>query len=172
MLEELKKEDFEEVYAIMESSFPESERRTKERQRKLLDVEGYHLYGLKGNGEIIGFVAEWDGPDHRFVEHFAISAHARGGGIGTKLLQAYHTLRDKPVILEVEPPADEMQKRRIAFYERNGYHLSGCGYTQPVINENHPGIPLVLMSYPEALSEERFMLFKNWIFNTVYRSDD
>lgn len=50
MLEELKKEDFDEVYAIMESSFPESEIRTKEGQRKLLDLDAYRLYGLRGEG--------------------------------------------------------------------------------------------------------------------------
>ena len=168
MLEELKKEDFDEVYAIMESSFPESEIRTKEGQRKLLDLDAYRLYGLRGEGEIRGFIAEWDAPDHRFIEHFAVSAHSRGGGIGSKLLQAYHAMGDKPVILEVEPPADKKQKRRIAFYERNGYHLSRFGYTQPVINGDHEGVPLVLMSAPDVLTEERFLLFKDWIFKAVY----
>ncbi|MCD2137150.1 GNAT family N-acetyltransferase [Salinicoccus halitifaciens] len=168
MLEELKKEDFEEVYAIMERSFPESEIRTKEGQRQLLDLKAYRLYGLREDGEIKGFIAEWEAPDHRFVEHFAVSVHSRGGGTGTRLLHAYHDLSDKPVILEVEPPEDELQRRRIAFYERNGYHLSEYGYIQPVINNNHEGVPLVLMSTPDVLTEERFLLFKDWIFNTVY----
>jgi GNAT superfamily N-acetyltransferase len=168
MLEELKKEDFNEVYAIMESSFSESEIRTKEGQRQLLDLDAYRLYGLREDGKIEGFIAEWDAPAHRFVEHFAVSVHSRGGGTGTRLLRTYHDLSDKSVILEVEPPEDGVQKRRIAFYERNGYHLSWFGYTQPVLNGDHEGVPLVLMSAPDVLTEERFLLFKEWIFNTVY----
>lgn len=168
MFEELKKEDFEAVYAIMESSFPESEIRTKEGQRQLLDLEAYRLFGFREDGDIKGFIAEWAGPGHHFIEHFAVSKHSRGGGMGTKLLQYYHQQSDKPVILEVEPPEDEIRKRRIAFYERNGYHLSRFGYTQPVINEGHEGVPLRLMSRPEALTEERFLSFKDWIFRTVY----
>lgn len=44
-LEKLDRSDFEEVYRIMEQSFPADERRKKEGQQKLLDEEKYELLG-------------------------------------------------------------------------------------------------------------------------------
>ena len=45
-LEKLDRSDFEEVYRIMEQSFPADERRKKEGQQKLLDEEKYELLGV------------------------------------------------------------------------------------------------------------------------------
>lgn len=49
-LEKLDRSDFEEVYHIMEQSFPTDERRKKEGQQKLLEEEKYELLGVR-NGE-------------------------------------------------------------------------------------------------------------------------
>ena len=46
-LEKLDRSDFEEVYRIMEQSFPADERRKKEGQQKLLDEEKYELLGVR-----------------------------------------------------------------------------------------------------------------------------
>ena len=44
-LETLTERDFDSVWEIMEESFPRDERRSREAQRKILDVSWYHLYG-------------------------------------------------------------------------------------------------------------------------------
>lgn len=46
-LETLTERDFDSVWEIMEESFPRDERRSREAQRKILDVSWYHLYGYR-----------------------------------------------------------------------------------------------------------------------------
>ena len=168
MLKELYENDFDQIFTILEEAFPPSERRTKADQRKLMDLEEYTIFGLKEAGDLIGFVAEWEGPEYRFVEHFVVNEAFRGNGTGTKLLNEYHDLSDKPVVLEVEPPEDEIQKKRIKFYKRNGYHLTDYTYIQPTINADIKGVPLVLMTFPDRLTDDRFLSVKDWLFRTVY----
>ncbi len=171
MLEKLYEKDFDEIFTILEEAFPPSERRTKADQRKLLDLEEYTIFGLKESGSLIGFVAEWEGPEYRFVEHFVVSETFRGNGAGSKLLNEYHDLSDKPVVLEVEPPENDIQKKRIKFYQRNGYHLTDYSYVQPTINADIKGVPLVLMTYPDGLTDARFSSVKDWLFTTVYNKE-
>lgn len=171
MLEKLYKKDFDEIFTILEEAFPPSERRTKADQKKLMDMEEYSIFGLKERGNLIGFVAEWEGPECRFVEHFVVDAACRGNGVGSRLLNDYHDLSDKPVVLEVEPPENDVQKKRIKFYRKNGYHLSEYSYVQPTINADIKGVPLVLMSYPDRLNDDLFLALKDWLFSTVYNKE-
>lgn len=171
MLEELYEKDFEEIFAILEEGFPPSERRTKADQRKLMDLKEYTIIGLKEAGNLIGLVAEWEGPEYRFVEHFVVNEAFRGNGVGSRLLNEYNDLSDKPVVLEVEPPENDIQKKRIKFYRRNGYHLTEYSYVQPTINADIKGVPLVLMTYPDQLTDDRFLSVKDWLFSTVYNKE-
>lgn len=171
MLEKLDETDFDEIFKILEEAFPPSERRTKSDQRKLMELEEYTVFGLKESGDLIGIVAEWEGPEYRFVEHFAVDEAYRGNGTGSKLLDDYNGLSGKPVVLEVEPPENDIQKKRIRFYRRNGYHLSGYSYIQPTINADIKGVPLVLMTYPDRLTDEHFKSLKDWLFSTVYNKE-
>ena len=51
----------------------------------------------------------------------------------------------KPVIIEVEPPANRTAKRRIAFYEKLGLKLFPCDYVQPAYDPDKATVPLYLM---------------------------
>lgn len=170
MLELLEKDDFEQLYALMDDSFPKAEIRNFKGQRELLENPHYNVYVLRKNSEILAFFAEWENESYRFIEHLAVNEKSRSQGLGSKTLQAYNALSSKPVLLEVEPPEDDMQRRRVKFYERNGFHLSSYSYVQPVINEGYESVPLVMMTYPEALSNEELKQVKNWLDQTVYKS--
>ena len=80
-LEKLDRSDFEEVYRIMEQSFPADERRKKEGQQKLLDEEKYELLGVRNEGGLLAFLAVWEFAEFVFIEHFAVSEKARNSGI-------------------------------------------------------------------------------------------
>lgn len=168
MLEILEEDEFKQLYELMEDSFPQSEIRTFESQQKLLNNPLYTVYVLREDREILAFFAEWQNDSYRFLEHLAVNKNYRSRGLGSKTLQLYHDLSDKPVVLEVEPPNDETQIRRVKFYEKNGYHLSSYGYIQPVINDGYDGIPLVLMTYPELLDNNELNKVKDWLDQTVY----
>lgn len=168
MLEILNDEDFNKLYELMGDSFPLSEIRTFEGQKQLLSNPLYTVYVLREEGEVLAFFAEWQNESYRFLEHLAVNRNYRSRGLGSKTLQAYHDLNDKPVVLEVEPPNDEIQIRRVKFYEKNGYHLSSYSYIQPMINAGYEGTTLALMTYPTLLNGDELNNVKKWLDQTVY----
>ena len=161
-LETLTERDFDSVWEIMEESFPRDERRSREAQRKILDVSWYHLYGYRAHGELMAFLAVWEFDTFLFVEHFAVRKSCRNGGLGAVLLTQLTTQSRKPVILEVELPTGELEARRIAFYERNGF-------VQPAMGEDRHAIPLRIMSYPKRLLADEFETMRDVLYCHVYR---
>ncbi|GAF11429.1 hypothetical protein JCM19045_528 [Bacillus sp. JCM 19045] len=172
MLVEMQQDQFNELYDLMTQSFPPDEFRPYEKQRALLEKPEYTVYIHQKNNEIGAFFATWQTNEFVFLEHFAVKESFRNGGLGTTLLKAFLSLVNKPVRIEVEPPQSDLEQRRVGFYERNGFHFSGMGYTQPALSEDLQPIYLNIMSYPEPLSEESFTQFEAWMFSHVYKKAD
>lgn len=161
---------FDQIFAIMGASFPESERRTYAGQKNLLADPHYRLITKKNEqNRIIAFMAVWEFSSFRFVEHIAVDSTIRGGGLGRKLMEAYIGESSKPILLEVEPPDTELAQRRIGFYERLGFCLNPFEYVQPPLQEGQPDLPLQIMSYPEPLTETAFSLYKEDLYEKVYK---
>lgn len=160
---------FEEIYTIMEASFPVTEIRTFSGQKSLLSHPHYRLHTeLDTENRIQAFLAAWEFPELRFVEHLAVNPEIRGGGIGKKLMQAYLALADKPVVLEVEPPENKLAERRIGFYERLGFHLNPFDYVQPPLREGQADLPLRIMTYPRQVTLQEFRMFRDILYTEVY----
>lgn len=164
-------EQFERVYEIMSASFPVTEYRTKSGQEKLLDRSEYRLLTERDEEErIIAFLAVWEFPALRFIEHLAVDPSVRGGGVGNKLVRKYLEEQSvKPTILEVELPEDELSARRISFYERLGFRLNEYSYVQPPLREGGDPLPLKIMSYPQLLTEQEFLACRAILYSEVYR---
>lgn len=167
-LEKLEKADFPQVWEIMQSSFPQTERRTRAAQEALLQNPYYQLYGYKKAGVTAAFFAVWRFEDFLFVEHFAVAESQRNGGIGAKLLKELLALLHMPTVLEVELPMEELPRRRIRFYERNGFVQNAYDYLQPPMQEGNAELPLRLMSYPEQLGQEQFEAVREKLYREVY----
>lgn len=164
--------DFDQIFAIMEASFPVSEIRTRNGQRALLDHPYYYLYPRRDEeGQITAFLAAWELPELRFVEHIAVSPEVRSGGIGKQLMSEFIALSDKPVLLEVEPPDGELEQRRIGFYERLGFYLNPYDYVQPPLRAGQADLPLRIMTYPEPVTAEQFGRFRELLYTEVYGVD-
>jgi ribosomal protein S18 acetylase RimI-like enzyme len=160
---------FHEVFSIMESSFPISEFRTREAQEALLKNPRYRLITDKNdNGKVMAFMAVWEFPEFRFVEHIAVDPAARGKGAGDKLMRGYIEVSKTPVLLEVEPPEDEWSRRRIGFYERLGFCLNTYDYLQPPLREGQADLPLKIMSHTRPLTTEEFNHFRDTVYRDVY----
>ncbi|MDD4692085.1 MAG: GNAT family N-acetyltransferase [Eubacterium aggregans] len=169
MLKTIGPEDFDAVYAIMEEAFPVSERRPYHGQRKLLEEEAYTLYGYEKGGELAAFMALWELEPFIFTEHFAVSPAFRNQGMGETILGETFKVLHKPLILEVEEPeVSEMARRRVGFYERNGFHLTEVAYDQPVLTPGGEIVPLRVMSWPEPLSVADFQAARKEFFQRVY----
>src|SRR4030095_1386358 len=158
---------FAEIWSIYESSFPPDERGSLAQQEALLKEPAYHLIAAYENDSLMGFISSWE-LDFTFIEHVAVKEHLRDRGAGTKLLHAFLSERKK-VILEVEPPENDLKKRRIAFYKRIGFRLNSFPYLQPPYGPGKSAVPMALMSYPKALDEKEFSLVRDKLHQEVYR---
>ena len=160
--------DFDQVWKIMEISFPPEERRKREKQRELLEKEEYLLYGVKQGENLLGFLAAWELGDFLFMEHFAISPEARNSGLGHRMLQELQAKGHQKIVLEVELPEKELARRRIRFYERNGFFYNEYPYEQPAMSEDSHAIPLRIMSAGEPLTEEAFYRVREVLYRRIY----
>lgn len=155
------------------TSFPESERRPLAWFRELAANEPrMHLVAYDGDARPVPThygdarpVSTHDGEPHPgdaaltderamlcywnfgsfiYVEYLAVEPTMRGGGIGRRIMERLVNDSMLPVILEVEPPTDQLTTRRIAFYRRLGFQLLPHPYVQPSYGVV-PGMPLRLM---------------------------
>ena len=55
------------------------------------------------------------------------------------------------VLIEVEKPTDDESRRRISFYEKNGFRLrEDINYVQPPTPPNSPGVEMLLMTHGDV----------------------
>lgn len=172
MLTEINYSQFDEIYQIMENSFPQDERRPYNEQRHLLELSNYHIYAQPdpSNTHTQGFLAIWDTPSLCFIEHFAVNPLYRNQGLGAAMLQELIDHQSKQICLEVELPESELAIRRIHFYERNGLYLNRYPYTQPALSRGQNEIPLYLMTSDHALNVSEFAAVKKAIMQHVYHT--
>lgn len=165
MIEKMKRDDFDRIFSIMEQSFPEDERRPYREQKALLDNFSYAIYITPSQD---GFIATWEFEEFVFVEHFAVNPEHRNTGLGSKMLSEFLSMQEKIVCLEVELPNVELAKRRISFYERNGFFLNEYDYFQPPISKGKQIVPLMIMTSKGKVGQDTFEKIRNILYKEVY----
>ncbi|MDR1103479.1 MAG: GNAT family N-acetyltransferase [Tannerella sp.] len=145
---------------ICESSFPLSERRSPEDQRRLFSIDAYALEAWVEGDLPAGFLGWWDCGDLRYVEHFAIHPDCRSAGYGSRFLSEWMSESDLPVLLEIEPVTDEITRRRQRFYHRKGFKDNEIIHYQPPYHRETPAVHLWLMSYPQPLTPAAYEKFR------------
>ncbi|VFF92397.1 acetyltransferase [Clostridioides difficile] len=90
----------------------------------------------------------------------------RNNRYGQKTLELLNK-RGKTIILEIDPPIDELSTRRKKFYERVKYKTNYYKHIHPPYQEKFNGHQLVVMSYPERLSKMEYDKFNQYLKNHV-----
>lgn len=160
-------ETFDKVYEKMTSAFPYEERRDHSDQKECFDKEFFNFFEIIDNETPVGFVSPWVFPDFVYIEHLAIDEDKRSGGYGSKTIELIKELYKKPIILEAEAPVTEQQIKRIRFYERLGFKVNGYDYIQPSYHGGE-GVPLMILSYPDLLTQNEFDDFVRITKKEVY----
>ncbi len=164
--------DFSTFFTLMESSFPATERRSKEDAFAIFANHPlYHVIGYKENKTVRAFLAYWQFDECTFIDHLAVDLHLRGQGIGSELMRRFLKTEKGIVVLEVEPVEDETARKRVNFYEHLGLFLNDFPYTQPSMQVGQPEIPLKIMSYPKPVTEKEFKFMRRQIFKNCYKRD-
>lgn len=160
----------DQVEKTYNASFPEAERRCFELVRDLVMNEPrFIIYVLLRDDVYVGFITGWLFDGFTYAEHFAIDESARNGGIGAEALKQFLAFCGTPVVLEVEIPTEEMSKRRIGFYERQGFVLDDHIYYQPPYREGEEWLEMRLMTFGEINMEAAFDKVKASIYKNVYQ---
>ena len=98
--------------------------------------------------------------------------HRIGGKVLTHMEQHFPQLQ----LLEVEPPTDEITRRRIAYYERNGFRILNRDYLQPPYSrpsDENPGFPLWIMGRGTAGNiEENIRTIHQEVYIAPYSLDE
>lgn len=149
-------EKFPEIVRLYRAAFPREERVALD---LLLEADGPYDFIACYDGETLcGFYSTLTLGDITHVLFLAVEEALRGHGYGTQILEKIRwAYPDKRLILDVEmpdPEADNQEQRtkRIAFYERNGYHHSGVSY-------GWRGVMYEILILNGEITEEEFWAF-------------
>ena len=166
MLQRINATDFPEIYRIMQASFSDDEYRPYDEQLALFEEPEYRIYYMPA-----GFLAVWEFESFIYIEHFAVDPALRNSGTGSAMLQELVKQYQKPICLEVELPEDELTRRRIGFYERNGFVFNEYPYIQPPISKGKSPVPLRIMTYRSEITREEFQKMKEILYRRVYKCE-
>ena len=158
---------FDKVYDKMKAAFPYEERRDYFDEKECFKNERFKLLEIYDNEIDVGFTALWIFDSFIFIEHIAIDENKRGKGYGSKAIGFIKETYKKPLILEAEAPETEQQIKRIRFYEQLGFKVNSYNYIQPSYH-NAEGVPLMILSFPEFINEDKFKEFLTETRREVY----
>lgn len=143
------------LWALMEQAFPRAERRDAAWHHRALEDEDFHCCALNENGEFIGLACFWVNADFVYLEHLAMAEDKRGQGRGSSAMkQLQRDYAKFTIVAEVEPPVDDVTRRRCSFYEKSGFIRLPDEHVQPAYHPDTEPVPLLLYAYDARANEE------------------
>lgn len=155
---------FKEAMELYEISFPRHEQREPASQSEILGNPEYHFDIVFDEDVFVGEILYWNIGDALYVEHFCVDPSMRNKHYGQRILEA---LQEHTVILEIDPPVDEISRRRNGFYERCGFKANPYPHIHPPYHKENAGHSLVVMSSPRELTPEEYETFRQGLNGTV-----
>lgn len=147
--------EWETFWRIYEASFPAGERRTLQGQKAVIGEAKYFLELWRNEQDVfVGFTACWIYERFRYLEHFAVSSEMRNGGYGKTILTEWMRRPGPPVLLEIDPPMDEISRRRHGFYKRLGFCDNDLEHSHPSYQDGSGSVPLRILSFPEPIEKK------------------
>lgn len=131
-LKGLSKQELTELYEReMVYDFPQVELKPLSAMLRLMDMGRYEPQLVLENGEAVGYALLWTTPNKEgaLLEYFSILRGKRNGGLGSRVLallgERYGQLFGEVEALDSPEPAEnELRRRRVDFYLRNGFRVT------------------------------------------------
>ena len=161
---------FEKAHGIYTTSFPLHEQRNWEDIPAALAHNDFHYDAFldSHNDAVIAILCYWMTDAFVYLEHFAVNPEKRNGGVGKMILDFLKSKEKRPVILEIDPPEDEISRRRLGFYQRSGFIANKqFDYIHPPYDPSGEPYPLLVMSYPDKLNASLYREFEGYHHTTV-----
>lgn len=140
---------------LMERAFPREERREALWHRRAMEDGDFYCCCVTDESRFVGLVCYWVHGDLVYLEHLAMATECRNRGYGARVLEELHKRYAKYIIIaEVEPPADELTRRRCGFYERLGYRRLPEAHVQLPYHPDTAAVPLLLYACSDRTTKE------------------
>lgn len=160
-----------EAMTIYRSAFPAKERWHEERYAEALADPLFEADAIRIGDRMAGLLFHWQAGPFRYVEHLAVDPALRGQQVGSRALEALGERFDR-LVLEIDPPEDEISVRRLHFYERSGFVANPWHYLHPSFRRPFEPHRLVLLSRPAPLGNDEARAFADFIREHVLRYSD
>ncbi len=145
-------------YEKLTSYFPDEEMKTKEH----MDILFTEQPGYKKDESDDHLLIYLENEDFLFIDYILITGKKRGAGIGSNLIRSLKE-KEKPIILEVDPPepSDPDTINRIRFYNRHDFSQArSIDYRRRHPITKKPNIMDVLCWSPSTVNDQ-------WIFTKM-----
>lgn len=152
---------------LLAVSFPPEERRDDDFQKSVMNHKDYRLCVILDSELPVGVAGYFDADEFIYFENFCVEPNKRNCGYGSATLTALTSNLQKPFILEAELPTDELTRRRISFYKRNGMVENPYPHIQPHYRKTDTDLPLVVLTYGKQLSQKQYDLFRKYLDDNV-----
>ncbi len=151
---ELTVKDYPAFLKLYNETFPADERRlfkNAEHVANFVRMKGGKFAGFvydDGGNDFLAFLTYWKFENYVYIEHFAVDPAHRSKNIGRMMLNHLFGTVGENVLIEVEKPTDDESRRRISFYEKNGFRLrEDINYVQPPYSPEQSGVEMLLMTH-------------------------
>lgn len=164
---------WEQVWRLYNESFLQYERRRISSHSLASEDADFHTYIAVDNGNLLALLFYWTFDNCIYIEHLAVDPLRRGRNIGATLLTNFFSQYPaRNIILEIDPPVDDISKRRLAFYEKLSFKNTGRIFTHSSYTRNGTGHQLLVLSYPELLSDAQYGRFMELVTEKVLKYVD
>jgi len=128
-----KSKDYPAICNLMKTAFPKNELFPMWLLRLLARRKSVNYLAFYSENDFCGILYTVENDDCLFVLYLAVNAQIRSRGLGSQIIQWIKERTTKNIVLCVETPDDsaenpEQRKRRISFYQRNGFSDTGYSY--------------------------------------------
>ena len=133
---------------LYEEAFPKMERADTQLFLNEIDANpNLNLYAIfDDNEEFAGMVIIADFEECRYLLYLAVLGDKRNGGYGAFALGELQRESDLPILLQAETPTDDLKRRRIEFYKRNGFYIAAENPAILNVFNTNKDLSFVLMS--------------------------
>lgn len=157
-----------EALKLYQISFPYYEQREKYSQDEIIKDNEYHFSLIYDKNIFVGLVLYWE-QQFIYIEHLCILPEMRNKQYGKKTL-ALLAEQGKMLILEIDPPEDDISKRRKIFYERCNFTENPFSHIHPPYHKENEGHRLVIMTSPQKISNDMFDVFSHYLKDRVMKN--
>lgn len=162
-------EMYKRAMVLYADSFPLHEQREAKSQAAILGDSEYHFALAYDDDTFVGEALYWEWDGYIYAEHLCILSEMRNKAYGGKVLELL-AAENKKVILEIDPPVDDISIRRRGFYERSGFAENPYAHVHPPYHRGYKGHELVVMSRPGKLSAAEYNCFRDYLNGHVMKN--